>query len=417
MINILAKKRALKAQIKKIAKIDQISIIVFLIMIVAFLWRIWQINSLPKGLSLAEIDILSKAADLTKSSWVIQSNDIFNALYLYLMAIIGKIISFNILWLKITQVCLGTATVCLFYFFVKEWFNRQIALFSTLFLATDAFHTAISREIEPAILTPLALIVMLYFMTLALRRGKNRWFALSGIVGALSIYIDKLFIFVPIVFIISMIYADYKNSKAFLSLRTKYLVSLAMFLIFSIPYLFVLPKVFSYLIDAYNPGSVGQYFMNLGSNVWSLVFQSIPGQLYYPGLEPILSPFLAITFICGLIYILLHADRRQFYFLIVLFSMIVISFSLCGKQTPLNFLLLLPLLFIFSSIILDYLLRNWLRTFPFNKTARIFFTFMLSIFVFLTVYYNYEKYFLAWGKNDAIQKQFNQTFEYNKDSK
>ncbi|MDD5693525.1 MAG: glycosyltransferase family 39 protein [Patescibacteria group bacterium] len=400
--------------VKKKLKEKQTFIILILIILLALFWRIYEINVFPKGLSNLELGYLRKMADISKNHWFIQAPDITNAIYLYLFAFLGKITAFNILLLRIFQVLIGTLTVYLFYLFAKEWFNKQIALLSALFLAVTSFHVAVSRVIEPAILTPLFIILLSYLLTIALRTGRKINFLLLGLFSALAFYVDKLFIFLPVLLIVFFVYFYYKTPKVFLKYWLSFIVFSVPFVLFLLPYLFLLPINISKIANYFDPGSFGQYFLNLGGNAQSLVYQSVPNQLFYVGLEPILSPFLAITFIVGIIYVLFHIDRRQYFYVFVLFLALLGTISLTNRQQTVNLLSLLPLALIFSSVILSYFLQNWLKTFPINQTAKIFLAFMLSIFIFLTVYYNYEAYFFAWGKSQAVQKLYTNTFDYKK---
>jgi hypothetical protein len=93
------------------------------------------------------------------------------------------------------------------------------------------------------------------------------------------------------------------------------------------------------------------------------------------------------------------------------FAIGIILISL-KKQDFTDFTLILPVIFTFSGIILDYVLTHWVRTFPFNKLARLLMTFIFSVFLFLSIFYNYEKYFWAWGRNQGIQENYHYTIEY-----
>lgn len=383
---------------------------VFMIVVVAFVWRIWNLIDLPKNLSLNEIHHLKTISNLINSNWKLPANDIFNAFYIYFFAILAKIIGFKILFFRIVQVIIGTLTVYLFYLFSKEWFNRQVALLSSLFLAVDAFHVAISREIDPSIFVILFFVLILYIITFSLRSNKTIFFILGGIFSGLSLYVDKIFIFMPIAFIVSFIYFYRLNNKILTVYWKKYLVFCLLFILVSLPFIYYLPNNIGPLLSSYSPGSFGQYFLNLGTAVKSLFYESVPGQLYYIGLEPILSPFIAISFVCGLIYAIFHLERRKYFFLVILLTVILGIISFSSEKNALNYLLLLPIAFILASIILDYFLTTWLKTFPYNKIARVALTFILSFFIFLTAYYNFEKYYYAWGENNVIQKQFIYTF-------
>ncbi len=398
-------------------KSHQLLLIIWLIIALALILRIWNILGLPSAFSSNEIEVLKQVKAIEGNGWLIQNENIFSAIYLYLIGFLVKIFGLNFLALKLFQALVGTLTVGIFYLFTKEWFNKQIALLASLFLATNAFHLAVSRELEPMILAPLALILTLYTLTIAIRSGKYKWFVSAGILFGSMVYTNMFFVFLPLVFLISFMMFYKKNKKILTFFWKKYLVFLVAFLAASIPFILSFPVNIGKIIENFTPGSFGQYFMNLGAVIQSLLYRSIPAELYYVGTEPILSPFVAIAFLCGLLYALFHIERRKYFFIIALLVIFIGIIALMSDQLAINYLVLLPVCFLFASIILDYFLTTWLATFPFNKSARIALAFLLSFMIFLTVNYNFEKYFYAWGRNETIQDQFSQGFDYQKQEK
>jgi hypothetical protein len=92
----------------------------------------------------------------------------------------------------------------------------------------------------------------------------------------------------------------------------------------------------------------------------------------------------------------------------LLASLIVVS--LAGIQDISNLVLLMPPLFIFSASVLDYVLTNWTRTFPFNRSAKMMMALVFSLFLFLSIYYNYQKFFYGWQENQTIKSSFTKEF-------
>jgi 4-amino-4-deoxy-L-arabinose transferase-like glycosyltransferase len=360
--------------------------------------------------SVPEINFLGQAEELTKN-WLITGNHITSSLYLYLLAAIGTLTDFNVMALRVMQATISLITLILFYFFTKEWFNRRVALIATLFLSINAFYLALSRNIDPVILVPLFLILIVYLFTLAFKKEKIWLFVLSGIVSGLALYADKLFFVLPFVFALSLYFFYRKGDKFITKFRFKIIVSLTAMLLAIVPYLYWLPQNLPTLLKTYNPGSFGAFFINLGNLLSSLLFQAPINRLFYIGTQPLLDPFIAITFLCGLVYAFFHTDRRKYYFLIVAFFSLVAIIAFNRTEAPRIYLVLFPLIFIFASTIFNYILKVWFETFPYNKTARLLFTLILSFFVFLAVFYNYQKYFVAWSDNKEVKAEYEHRFD------
>lgn len=383
-------------------------------MVFALLFRIFHLGSVPSGLTASEIDILNQANKIIKNNFIAFPDQYFNLLYLYLIALISKITTFNILAIKLFQVFASIVTVGLFYFFIKTWLNRKIALFAVLFFSVDFLHIILTRTINPEIFIPLMLISLLLSTTIALRENKLYWFVLTGFLAGLSFYVNQIFLLIPLVLAISFIFFFKKNRLILSAYWKNYLAFALTLFVTVIPFLYYLPNNVANILGYFNPGSVGNYLMNYG-NIWnSLIYQSNLAGYANVGLEPILSPFLAITFICGLFYTILHLERRKYLFLTILLLFATLIMALMSFQTINTFILIIPIALTLSAVILDYLLTEWFKTFPYNKNARLVLTLLLSVFIFLTVFYNYEKIFYAWGDNSSVKNQFNNSFDYKK---
>ena len=71
----------------------------------------------------------------------------------------------------------------------------------------------------------------------------------------------------------------------------------------------------------------------------------------------------------------------------------------------------MPAIFVLSAYTVNYVIRNWFRTFPFNKKARSVMIVMFSAFFALALIFNYQKYFVAWANNDQVKNEYNQSLD------
>lgn len=397
------------SKVTKLLKNNQFFVILLGIFIFALYLRFYKITSVPPGFSLHELSILDKAKDLTKD-WRVEGSDISSALYLYLVALIGQLTSFNETALRIMQATLSFVSVFVFYLFTREWYEKRVALFATLFLSINAFYLTISRIIEPSILTPLFLILITYLFTLAFEKDRYFLFILAAIASGLALYVDKIYFILPFIFILIYIYFYKKNREFLLKYLKKIVVTLVVFVVISIPYVLAIPETLRLIFNAYNPSSVGRSFIQLGTLISTLLYQSPIERLYYVGTLPLLSPFIGITFICGMIYAFFHIERRRYYYLLIMFFVLATIVALGSKEAPTNYLILFPLIFIFSATIFEYLLNVWFKTFPYNRTAKLSFALVLSFFIFISLFYNYQKFFTAWANNKEIRLEYSHHF-------
>lgn len=388
-------------------------VFLFGIFFVAVFWRLYKLNIIPAGLNLYEHNLLVEAIKLSKN-WRIVPTGIDHAIYTYLLAGVGYLANFGTLYMRLLQVGIGFLMVVLFYLFVKDWFNRQTAFLATLLFSTSSFVVLMSRNLQPEILIPVLILSILYLGTIALRKKILWLFALIGILTGALLYTDPVFVILPILIIGFITFAYFKFPENLTENWRKYSLMAVFFLIAAVPYFFYLPQNIQSYLSQINPGSIGGYYLNLGANVQSLVFLSPVNLLFNVGAEPILDPFVSISFICGLVYAVFFLKRRKFLFLVSWFTLAFFAISLKTTQTAASFLVLMPVVYALSAIMLDYILTHWVRTFPYNRAARLMMTFVFSLFLFLSVFYNYQKYFWAWGKNVNIQENYKYNIEYQK---
>ncbi|EKD96102.1 MAG: hypothetical protein ACD_24C00186G0001, partial [uncultured bacterium] len=110
------------------------------------------------------------------------------------------------------------------------------------------------------------------------------------------------------------------------------------------------------------------------------------------------DPFVTVTFILGLIYIVMRVKRRKFYFLITWLAILTFIIIFKNNFSLGGFIYIAPIMFIMSARIQTYVLDKWFKTFPFNKFARIIMVLGIGFMFALSLNYNYKKVFLAWSK-------------------
>jgi hypothetical protein len=257
-------------------------------------------------------------------------------------------------------------------------------------------------------------MMILYILTIAFREKNTYLFLASGLLAGLGFYLSPFFVLTGFFILLAGIGIMLKNKKFFVVYKYQFLALAGGILITAGFYLYKLPIFGLELAKFFNPGSIGIFYLNLGSNFLAIFSQTQFRTLLNVGIEPLVDPFIAVSFFCGIIYALFNTNKRKYLFLLLWLLGSLVAISLAHTQNMSNLVLLLPAVFIFAASVLDYVLTNWTRTFPYNKSAKFVMTFVFSLFLFLSVYYNFQKFFYGWQENESIKSQFTQDFIYKK---
>lgn len=384
----------------------------FLVLIVIFigaLWRVFEINAF-KAFSLAEINFLNTALDTIHNHFRLAVSNLPQATFIYLTAIIGYFSHFAPIAFRLSQALLGIFSSLVFFLFVKSWFNKQVALISTLFFVTNAFLLILSHAIEPAMLIISLQLSILYVLTVAFREKNVYLFIVSGLLAGAGFYLSPFFVLSGIFIMLAGLAVMLKNKKILQVYRYEFLALGTSILLGAGYYLYKLPLFWKELVGFFNPSAISIFYLNLGANVLAIFSSTQMRSLLNVGTEPLVDPFIAVTFFCGIIYALFHANKRKYLFLMLWLLGALVAISLASTQAVSNLVLLMPVIFIFSAAVLDYVLTNWTRTFPFNRSAKLFMTLVFSLFLFLSLYYNYQKFFYAWQENEVVKNNFTEVF-------
>lgn len=387
-------------------KSDPLSLTLLAIIALSFFVRLWQIDSIPGGFSAKEADIVNTLLKVDfKHLWLEQQ--FYQGTYIYTAFMWTKIFGLSVLNLRILSAIIGSLTVLASYIFISQWFTKKVALFTSFLFAISSFHITLSRLILPEIELPLILLVTFITLTSAYRY-KNPWlFAISGILIGVGFYTSPIYILIPFMFLVSGIYFYRKNPRFFTSYKHEIAISGIGFLGAILPFLVAFirfPK--SYLTYFGFNRSIWQIIMNIGQ-IPTLLFTGTPRNFFLNvGTEPLLDPFIFVTSIAGFFFSLFLLKRRKHFFLVVWLFFFVGYAALKRGVQILDLVGILPVIYVFSAMMLDYILDKWFKTFPFNKNARLLVIGIISIFFALSGLYNYDKYFVAYKNSRSVTVEF-----------
>jgi 4-amino-4-deoxy-L-arabinose transferase-like glycosyltransferase len=388
---------------------NQFLILVLIVIFIGAFWRVFEIDVF-RGYAPIELNYLRLATETARNSYHIAAVNVPEALYIYALAVLGHFTNYQAVYYRFAQAVLGVATSVFFYLFVKSWFNKQVALISTLFFATNAFLLILSRVINPSAIIIFLQMVILYVLTIAFREKNIYLFGLAGLLAGVGFYVSPFFVLSGLLIMLAGLAVIAKNHKFFVVYKYEFLAMFVAILVAASYYLYKSPVFASNMLAFFNPGSISVFYLNLGSNVTAIFAQTNFRTVLNVGAEPLVDPFIAVSFFCGVIFALFHSNKRKYLFLMLWLLASLVVISLAANQNMGNLVLLMPIIFIFAGSVLDYVLTNWTRTFPYNQMAKLAMTLVFSLFLFLSVYYNFEKFFYGWQENATVKAQFTQDF-------
>lgn len=401
-------KAALKKKItllKKTIEEKQLDLFIVLSFLIAAFLRVWQLDKMPPGVSEKELVIIERLKSYFDNGFSV-GPDITHSFFEFLSYIWAKIFGLTVLNIRILTAVIGIATIISLFYFIKSWFSKKVAIFTTVLISFSAFQIAVSRVISYQSLTPLFFLLIFLLLTYSYRT-KNSWlFGFSGFFVGLSLYVDKIFLLLAILFLVSGLYFVKLNKKFFTSYRKEIVVAGFGFLAAIIPQILFFMKNPQALTSNYFNLDFNSYLYNLSEVVKMLFVKGKADYFSNLGTEPILDPLIAVTAILGLIYSIYHYKRRKYFFLnswLLIFVFYVVATT---DLSQISLYPIFPVFFVYSALILDYTTAEWMKTFPLNKKAQFLAIFLISLFITFSIAYNFQRYFIAYKNSTEVKKEF-----------
>ena len=169
------------------------------ILVVAAFLRLYQLDAIPREMGTDMPHNYQNALQIMSGQFMIfcPSYPGRESLFFYLLAGYSKVFGLSYFSIKFTSAMVGLATVAALYGVATYLFDREVGLAAAALLAVSKWHVILSRTGYRASLMPLAVLVVLFLLLRALRRGRASDWVLAGMALGLGLYTYNAFMIVP----------------------------------------------------------------------------------------------------------------------------------------------------------------------------------------------------------------------------
>lgn len=357
-----------------------------------FVLYAWRLATLPAHFSPDEV-----AAKTASASVSAIANNPVNLPHKILQLGLQSLGHHGPLAMRSVSVFFIICAVVSFYILIKWWFDRRLALLSTIAFAVSPSVIIAARNATTTSLLICALTAMMtsYLWLQAARKSELAALICFFTIAALSLYVPGM-IWVIAIGAIFFSQRLLRQARSYHNLLPYIL--LLIFTVLSIPLIFV----------AISKPMVGREILLLPDHLWSITESlksiawtglgfvwrtrnNLPTTLGY---LPVFDIFAIITAVFGVFHLLKQYSRRRTYVIIGSIAIVIIAaglradFLLCS--------LVISMMYILVAAGLDYLLNEWFSVFPRNPIARWTAIFVLSFTLLVHVIYGVRYALIAW---------------------
>ncbi|HET9869269.1 MAG TPA: glycosyltransferase family 39 protein, partial [bacterium] len=174
------------------------------ILAVAFFFRVWHLDSFPKGLFIDQGYEGYSALRILHEGWhPFYVEDIYHnyALVLYQIAAFFAVVGASDFTLKLFFVLMVMATFPLIYWTFRQLAGPRIALLSLFVLAVMRWNVNFSRNAFPTVQVPFYMFGTLAFLIYGLRQGKRWAFVVASLFFTAGFYTYQAFKVFPLLLV------------------------------------------------------------------------------------------------------------------------------------------------------------------------------------------------------------------------
>lgn len=362
-----------------------------------YFFLFFRLGTLTNGLSPAEVSAQTSSQSLS----VIIDNPLYAPHHL-LQYLSTHFISTSPFYLRLPSVLLSLIFLSLFYFFVRSWFGRKIAFFTSLIALSTPIVILSARSAAPSILLLSPLVILAIYSYLE-KSKTNQSYKL--ILFALTV---GLITYTPGMIWLLALGGIYKRSdiiKKIFSFKSWYQsLAVAVFIMIIAPLSYGLWRhpglIRDWLLIPSQWPDLIEVFKQFG---WAISSFFIKTPLH---IDTIIArlPILDVTQVILLIfggYAMMRLARSKIYSLISIMISSIIFASI--NNNPTYLLIGLPAILIFLAAGLRYLLVEWKAVFPKNPIPKYLALSLISLIVGIHLLYGLTYSLSAWPKSEATK--------------
>ena len=302
----------------------------------------------------------------------------------------------------------------MFFILLNRWFNTKIAIIGSVLFTTNSLVLSASHQALSLSLTLFLLISILSFLNWFVRTKDNAYISFLLLVISLAISAYMPFLFLITIAIAFFLVISYKQKLKRLN-NIQIISAIIIYLLIISPLIisvFGSPGQIKELIGL-NDSLIGlkSYLLNLFNVLLSIAVYSQSFPSMYLGNLPILEAFSAAFLFLGIFYFANRIKYKKNLAILVIFILLVLLISL-SNQFQLYLIILLPIIYLLTTIGVMEIIKSWFTYFPRNPLARFIGIFLISLSIGLISYYQVNRYYVAWANSPETNAAY--MIEYKK---
>jgi len=400
--------------LKYTAVINEVSLIA-----IAALMRVYQLGSLPFGLSADEARVGLSASNLVHHGWWpgFSPDSVFSPLWTALQALPVAVFGNTVWALRLWPVVFGVVAVWATWRWSRAWFGEQVGWAAAFLVAVIPWAISSSRDATGSVL-PMALLPLgLWLYTRAVKHNKPvdkiGLIAVAVVclfAGPLSWTIDALLLFL----VTRQLFAA-KRLPSLTPVNLGVFGSLAAIAVAIVLALLgsraTVAQMWTYYGWTLNPMALAESFSR---TILMFVVRGDESWLRNFSGDPMLNPFIGLMLVVGVMVVIVHYRSKRHLMLLGSLVFLLVPAILSIATTPNSGLaaVTVPIVAVLASIGITYMLMLWRVTFPLNSAARSTGVAVITLLLLLTLVQSYTQYFNAWAKSAESYAAYNETAIY-----
>ncbi len=300
----------------------------------------------------------------------------------------------------------GILAVCMFFLVARLWFTDRIAALISILFSTSTWFLATTRSATPYIMLTAVLALIVAGSWLRYSRKRSLAFITVAGIAALSIYIPGM-----VWFVVGFLIWQRRGVRKEMRLTPTLAILGAVLIVITLllPLAIVISRQPHILENLLGLPADLPTVKDIGNNLIGIPMQLFvkgpDNPAFWLGSLPVLDIFSTSMFILGTyrLYYQRKLDRTK-----LLMVSLATGSLLIALGGPVNLTLILPFVYIVVASGISLMLQQWFTVFPKNPLARNIGVTILTIPLLISVFYNLNRYFVAWPQAPATKQVYSQ---------